>query len=69
VAAKKIITEKELGGGIVNFGWGLLLLGGLAHMMPTQMLPLLTWSLWGISVQMAIGALSVVVALYFLLEE
>jgi hypothetical protein len=48
-------------------GWGLLLLGGLAHMLPTQMAPLLRWSLYGISVQMVVGVLSVVVALYFLL--
>ena len=48
-------------------GWGLLLLGGLAHMLPTQMAPLLRWSLYGISVQMAVGVVSVVLALYFLL--
>ncbi len=48
-------------------GWGLLLVGGLAHMLPTQMAPLLGWSLYGVSVQMAVGILSVVLALYFLL--
>lgn len=48
-------------------GWGLLLVGGLAHMLPTQMAPLLGWSLYGVSVQMAAGVLSVVLALYFLL--
>ncbi len=48
-------------------GWGLLLVGGLAHMLPTQMAPLLGWSLYGVSVQMAVGVLSVVLALYFLL--
>lgn len=53
----------------LSLGWSLLLLGGLAHMLPEQMAPLLKWSLWGISVQMAVGVLSVIVALYYLLGE
>jgi len=53
----------------VNLGWSLLLLGGLAHMLPEQMAPLLKWSLWGVSLQMAVGVLSVVIALYYLLGE
>lgn len=53
----------------VNLGWSLLLLGGLAHMLPEQMAPLLKWSLWGVTLQMAVGVLSVVVALYYLLGE
>lgn len=48
-------------------GWGLLLVGGLAHMLPVQMAPVLAWSLYGVSVQMVVGVLSVVMALYFLL--
>ena len=50
-------------------GWGLLLVGGLAHMLPTQMAPVLNYSMWGVSVQMAVGVLSVVAALYYLLGE
>lgn len=50
-----------------TFGWGVLLVGGLGHMLPAQMAPVLNWSLWGVSVQMAVGVLSVVFALYFLL--
>jgi hypothetical protein len=51
----------------VTMGWGLLLLGGLAHMLPIQMAPVLKWALWGITLQMVVGVLSVVTALYFLL--
>ena len=48
-------------------GWALLLVGGLAHMLPTQMASLLAWSAYGVSVQMVVGVLSTVTALYFLL--
>ena len=50
-------------------GWALLLLGGLAHMLPAQMAPLLQWSVYGVSLQMAVGVVSVVLALYYLLGE
>lgn len=50
-------------------GWALLLLGGLAHMLPGQMAPLLKWSVYGVSLQMAVGVVSVVLALYYLLGE
>lgn len=50
-----------------SWGWALLLIGGLAHMLPNQMMPLLKWSVYGVSVQMAVGVVSVVLALYFLL--
>ncbi|KKU64210.1 MAG: hypothetical protein UX87_C0009G0034 [Candidatus Amesbacteria bacterium GW2011_GWA1_47_16] len=53
----------------MSLGWSLLLLGGLAHMLPGQMEPLLKWSFYGISVQMVVGVLSVVIALYYLLGE
>jgi hypothetical protein len=53
----------------VSVGWVLLLFGGLAHMLPEQMAPLLKWSLFGVSLQLAIGVVSVVLALNFLLEE
>jgi hypothetical protein len=50
-----------------HLGWGLLLVGGLAHMLPVQMSPLLQWALYGITLQMVVGVISVVLALYFLL--
>lgn len=50
-----------------NVGWGLLLVGGLAHMLPVQMAPLLKWAMYGVSLQMVVGVVSVVLALYFLL--
>jgi hypothetical protein len=53
----------------VSVGWVLLLLGGLAHMLPEQMAPVLKWSLWGVSVQLAVGVVSVILALNFLLDE
>jgi len=53
----------------VNVGWTLLLVGGLAHMLPAQMAPLLNWSIAGVSLQMAVGVASVVLALYYLLGE
>ncbi len=52
-----------------TLGWALLLLGGLAHMLPEQMAPLLKWSMYGVSLQMVIGIVSVVLALYYLLGE
>ena len=55
------------GGKWATFAWALLLVGGLAHMLPVQMAPLLGWSMYGVTVQMAVGVVSVVVALYFLL--
>lgn len=55
------------GGKWATVGWSLLLVGGLAHMLPVQMAPLLKWSMYGVSVQMVVGVLSVVVALYYLL--
>lgn len=61
------VCKCTCGGKWSTLGWALLLLGGLAHMLPTQMAPLLAWSVYGISVQMAVGTVSVVMALYFLL--
>lgn len=57
------------GGRWAQVGWGLLLVGGLAHMLPTQMAPLLQWGMYGVSVQMAVGVVSVVMALYYLLGK
>jgi len=54
---------------LVIFGWGLLLVGGLAHMLPTQMEPLLKIAQFGISVQMLVGVISVLIALNFLLGD
>lgn len=53
----------------MSVGWVLLLVGGLAHMLPEQMMPVLKYSMYGVSVQMAVGVLSVIVALYYLLGE
>ncbi|MBI2008099.1 hypothetical protein HYS82_00380 [Candidatus Amesbacteria bacterium] len=53
----------------VSVGWTLLLVGGLAHMLPGQMDPLLKWAVYGVTLQMAVGVLSVVIALYYLLGE
>ncbi len=58
---------KMMGEKWVSVGWGLLLLGGLAHMLPVQMAPLLQWGVYGVTVQMAVGVVSVILALYFLL--
>jgi hypothetical protein len=49
--------------------WMILLIGGLSHMMPTQMAPILNYAVYGVTVQMVVGILSVVAALYYLLEE
>jgi hypothetical protein len=64
VKVKEAKTNKWMG-----LGWVLLLLGGLGHMLPEQMSPLLKWSLFGVSIQLAIGVVSVILALNFLLEE
>jgi hypothetical protein len=50
-------------------GWALLLVGGLAHMLPEQMAPILGLAGYGVTVQMVVGTLSVIAALYFLLGE
>lgn len=52
-----------------TFGRVLLLVGGLALMLPAQLAPVLKLSVYGISIQTAIGAMSVVAALYFLLGD
>ena len=74
IEGSKLMAGKSCGtcgcscsGKWATVGWALLLVGGLAHMLPTQMAPLLKWSMWGVSLQMAVGVLSVVVALYYLL--
>lgn len=64
---EKPSVAKAMEGKWATVGWGVLLVGGLGHMLPVQMAPLLGWSLWGVSAQMAVGVLSVVMALYFLL--
>jgi len=67
--AEKPAAAKSGEGKWASLGWALLLVGGLAHMLPEQMAPLLKYSMYGVSLQMAVGALSVIMALYFLLGE
>ena len=65
-----VLPKPKPGGELwATVGWSLLLLGGLAHMLPEQMAPLLKWAMYGVSVQMAVGVVSVVLALYYLLGE
>lgn len=49
--------------------WALLLLGGLAHLIPAQLAPVFGWSLYGVTLQSVVGFVSVVMALYFLLGK
>lgn len=66
----EVISKVKNGGSKwLSVGWVLLLLGGLAHMLPEQMGPLMKFSLWGVSLQVAVGTVSVIVALNFLLDE
>ena len=53
----------------VTVGWVLLLVGGLAHMLPEQMAPVLKYAMYGVTAQMVVGVLSVILALYYLLGE
>lgn len=66
---EKPSSAKATEGKWVSVGWTLLLVGGLAHMLPQQMEPLLKWAVYGVTVQTAVGVLSVVIALYYLLGE
>ncbi len=50
-------------------GWSLLLVGGLAHMLPEQMAPVLKLAAYGLNLQVVVGSLSVIVALYYLLGD
>lgn len=66
----QIEVKKKSGSGVwVTMGWVFLLIGGLAHMLPAQMAPLLKLAVAGVNLQTAVGVLSVIVALYFLLGE
>lgn len=64
VEKKSVSSEKWL-----TVGWTLLLVGGLAHMLPEQMAPVMKFALYGVTAQMVVGVLSVIVALYYLLGE
>jgi hypothetical protein len=67
VSSEEPVTKRE--NKWVTVGWGLLLFAGMGHMLPEQMAPLLRWSLWGVSFQMAVGVVAVIIALNFLLED
>ena len=69
VPTDKTAETKAPSGKWLTLGWILLLLGGLAHMLPEQMMPLLKYAMYGVTVQMVVGALSVIVALYYLMGE
>jgi hypothetical protein len=62
---KKCVRESKW----LTASWMVLLIAGLGHMMPTQLAPVLGWGMYGITLQMVVGVLSVVAALYYLLEE
>lgn len=66
---KKVRKNLDGGGLWTTVGLMLLLLGGLAHMLPAQMDPLLKVAVAGVNLQTGIGVLSVIIALYFLLGE
>jgi len=69
VAEVRPADTKVMAGKWVTMGWVLLLIGGLAHMLPEQMAPVLKYAAFGVTVQMAVGVVSVVLALYYLLED
>lgn len=47
----------------------LLLVGGLGHLIPGVLAPILTVGVGAITVQMIVGALSVILALYFIVKK
>ena len=47
----------------------LLLVGGLGHLLPGMLAPLLSMGVGQITLQLVIGALSVILALYFLIKK
>lgn len=69
MAEMKLGVKKKESPFWMGVGWTLLLVGGLAHMLPEQLAPLLSWSKYGVSLQSVVGVVSVVMALYFLLGE
>jgi hypothetical protein len=69
VSENEPVVATKQGTRWMTAAWMLLLVAGLAHMMPTQMAPILNYAVYGLSVQTVIGTLSVIAALYYLLEE
>lgn len=47
----------------------LLLVGGLGHLIPGILAPVLTLGVGQITVQLVVGALSVILALYFIIKK
>lgn len=69
VSPAEPVKHKNQYGKLMTFGWLLLLFGGLGHMLPEQMAPVLKWTIAGVTFQTLVGILSVIAALYYLLEE
>lgn len=55
--------------GLKLFARLLLLIAGLGHLIPGVLAPILTMGAGPITVQFVVGALSVILALYFLIKK
>jgi len=55
--------------GLKLFARLLLLVGGLGHLIPGVLTPILTLGVGQITVQLVVGALSVILALYFIVKK
>ena len=55
--------------GLKLFARLLLLVAGLGHLIPGFLAPILTIGVGAITVQLVIGALSVILALYFIVKK
>jgi len=71
--AKKVKSQeddvKARPSGWLTAAMAMLLVGGLAHMLPDQMGPLLGLAVYGVSLQVVVGVVSVFAALYYLMND